>query len=438
MITSYKIENNNLYIFFDFSYEFGKFGFVKEEDIFSKILNYIRNKKIKFNGKTIILCASGIVFATLLFNGNNLEVSYNEPNVVVKNIINSNIDLQTLKKENNIKDFSNNIVEESIIKENKEIINDVSNIEHPVKVENKKENFDTVNNTIEENNNLVKKEDFETSEVEEIEPKEELILKNPITIYRANGQVITLELEEYLVGVLAAEMPASFNIEALKAGAVAARTYALKSINKNRKLTDTESTQSYNDILQLKQKWGSEFDKYYNKILDAVKSTEGVYMTYNGQYIDAVYHASNNGYTLSAVDVWKNDVPYLKSVESKWDIGTTSYLKTKVFKLFDFNDKLGIELSESSIININRDKTNHVLEIQIDENIFTGIQFRNKLGLRSTDFEIVLDNDNVIITTRGYGHGVGLSQYGANAMANNGYNYIDILNHYYTGITIAK
>lgn len=124
-------------------------------------------------------------------------------------------------------------------------------------------------------------------------------------------------------------MPASIHIEALKAQGVIARTYALNKLSKGITLTDNNSTQNYIDIDQMKNKWGANFDKYYNKIKNAVLSTEGVILKYNNEYIDAVYFSTNNGYTEDSVNIWGNDIPYLKSVESYWDRDASSFLKTQ-------------------------------------------------------------------------------------------------------------
>lgn len=464
MISNHKIEDNILYIYFDFSYEFGKFDSLKEENILSSILKYIKEKKIKFNGKKIMLCASGIVFANILFSPITNNIDFNYKNNIIENEIynttNNNKDIEKEvfnnkeeilvdNKEDNVISNNTDSTKENIsdskidIKKEETIINNTStedkqtitNIDNQVKEEINKDT--SIDSEIKENNKEViesNKEVIESNEEKDL--TEEVKFINPVTIYRTNGSIITLELEDYLIGVLAGEMPASFNIEALKAGAVAARTYTLKYISENKKLTDNESTQTYLDNIELKVKWGSDFNKYYDKITSAVNLTKGIYMTYNGKYIDAVYHASNNGYTVSSNKVWKNDIPYLKSVESPWDINSSSYLRVKNISIEEFNKKLNIELKLDSKIELIKDNTNHIEKIIIDETEFNGIEFRQKLGLRSTDFEIKINNDFVEITTKGYGHGVGMSQYGANGMANSGYNYIEILKHYYTGIII--
>jgi len=437
VITNHKIEKDILYIYFDFSYEFSKLGYVKEENIFESILKYIKNKKLKFFGQTILLCTSGIVFGTLNFNyeANTIDLNYNDANIeeIVKsdeeNTIQEEIILDNVEKEENIK--TEQVINPEI-KNNNEINNQSNTVTNNTNTEAKKEEI----------KESIKEEKQPETKIEETKEQEELIeevkYKTPVTIHKSNGEVGTLELEEYLIGVLAIEMPASFNMEALKAGAVAARTYALKHINEGKKLTDTELTQSYIEIDEMKTKWGNNFDKYYQKIKDAVKNTEGIYMTYNNYYIDAVYHSTSNGYTVSSIDVWGNDIPYLKSVDSIWDKNASTYLREKTISLEQFNQKLNTNLNENSNIEIIRDETNHVKTITIDDNTFTGIEFRTKLGLRSTDFDIKLEKENAVIDTKGYGHGVGMSQYGANEMAKLGYDYEQILKHYYTGITIKK
>lgn len=229
-------------------------------------------------------------------------------------------------------------------------------------------------------------------------------------------------------------MPASFNFEALKAQAIIARTYTLKKINKNQVLTDTTSTQVYKDNTELKTMWGSSYETYYNKIKLAVDSTKGEYITYNNQYIDAVYHSTSNGYTVDAKDIWGNDIPYLKSVNSIWDKDASSYLRTTTFDLNEVNTLLNLTLNTN--IELIRNSNNQVMNVIIGNQSFTGVEFRNLLGLRSTDFDININDNNVTITTRGYGHGVGMSQYGANGMANAGYSCDQIINHYYTNVQI--
>lgn len=259
-----------------------------------------------------------------------------------------------------------------------------------------------------------------------------------VTIYRNNGTIIHLPLEEYLIGVVGAEMPASFPIEALKAQAVVARTYALKKIQEGKKLTDTVSTQSYKDNNELKGLWESSYEAYYQKVKMAVEATKGLVLYYEEDLIDAVYHSVSNGQTEDSMYVWGSEIPYLKSVDSSWDRKVSSYTKT-ITK--DFNivmQLLGITKESTNIEILSRDISGRVLKIKAGNQEFSGVEFRNLLGLRSTDFDFSIEDGNMIITTRGFGHGVGMSQYGASGMAKEGYQYDEILKHYYTGISIHE
>jgi len=253
-----------------------------------------------------------------------------------------------------------------------------------------------------------------------------------------NGDVITLDLESYVIGVVGAEMPASFNVEALKAQSVAARTYALKRINEGKTLKANETNQTYNTNEELQAKWGSDYEKYYNKIKSAVLETEGLVITYDGKLIDAVFHSTSNGMTEDASFVWGYGFPYLKSVSS-YDEGTTPFLRTTTISYEDVSNKLGITLTKDSVIDIiEKTPSGRVNKIQIDDQIISGKVLREKLGLRSTDFTIIQNEENIEITTKGYGHGVGMSQYGAGNMAKNGHNYRSILKHFYQNTSVVK
>ena len=242
-----------------------------------------------------------------------------------------------------------------------------------------------------------------------------------------------------MIGVVAEEMPASFSIEALKAQAIVARTYAIKAISQGRKLTDTTDTQVYKDNNQLKKKWGASYNTYYKKIKKAVDMTKGMVITYKGNLIDATYFSTSNGYTEDAVMVWGNDIPYLKSVESTWDKNTTSYLKNISLTYEEISKKLGFIVNKETEIKITkRNESNRIKEITINNKSYTGIEIRTLLGLRSADFDIDQKENSITFTTRGYGHGVGMSQYGANEMAKKGYSYNKIITHYYQGVKIVK
>ncbi len=253
-----------------------------------------------------------------------------------------------------------------------------------------------------------------------------------------NDEIVNVDLENYVIGVVACEMPASFKDEALKAMSVAARTYALYKMKKNNKydLTATTKDQCYITIDEMKNKWKNNYNKYYNKIKKDVYSTEGEYLTYNGDVIIAFYFSISNGYTENVENVFSQKLDYLVSVDSSFDSKYSYKESTKEIKLKDFFSKLNIKDDKINNISIERYNTGRVKTIKVNKKSFRGTTFRTKLGLRSTDFEIKYDNQKVYITTKGYGHGVGMSQYGANAMADAGYNYEDILKYYYTGVKI--
>ncbi len=261
-----------------------------------------------------------------------------------------------------------------------------------------------------------------------------------IVIKDKNAKLETLNIEDYIVGVVAAEMPASFNEEALKAQAVASRTYAIYKINTSTTdfdvVTDV-SNQSYITVEEMEKKWGSDFTKYYKKIKEAVLDTKGEVMTYNGEVIEAYYFAMSNGYTEKSSLVFSSDRDYLQSVESNYEKNLKNFSVTKEFIKEEICTKLNISCSKIKIENIKRSETGRVNEITINDVTFKGTEVRKKLELRSTDFTISKEGDIYLITTKGYGHGVGMSQYGANGMASLGANYQDILKYYYQNIEFS-
>lgn len=250
----------------------------------------------------------------------------------------------------------------------------------------------------------------------------------------------TMDLEEYIIGVVAGEMPASFSMEALKAQAVASRTFALYKMDsvQDYVLSTTINDQVYITIDDMKEKWGDDFDYYYQRVHDAVLSTEGEVLTYQGAFASTYYFAISNGYTDDALTVFHEDKDYLVSVESSWDKNYKSYTSTYTLSKESFCNKLGVSCETISISNVLRADNNYVRSITINGTTFTGIQVFQKLNLKSTDFTITLNGENVDILTYGFGHGVGMSQYGAQGMATEGATYQDILAHYYQNTEITK
>ena len=255
-----------------------------------------------------------------------------------------------------------------------------------------------------------------------------------------SNEETNLDLEEYVIGVVAGEMPASFEIEALKAQAIAARSYALSKIE-----TSTESYDLVTDITNqvyittedMQEKWGEDYDFYYDKIKNAVAATKNLVMEYEGDVISAYYFAMSNGATEDVSLVFGEARDYLKSVDSSWDESVKNFSVTTTFTKEEFCSKLSIDCSNITIGAIDRSSTNRVNTIVINDKEFKGTTLRTLLGLRSTDFTIDIADD-IKITTKGYGHGVGMSQYGANEMAKNGASYEEILNHYYKDIDIVE
>lgn len=410
MFDNYIIKNETLYIDLNINYEFGNFKNTKTN--FKKELKkFLNSLKINFN--KIVLTCSGVIIGSIILTNNNFN---NE--VSMKYIPNIDTKIPYIAHYDNEEKTDDNIIVNSDVNETKKNVNNSQNISKSVEksVNTEHSNIDntSTNNTT-------------NSSVSEI------------IVYRSNGSVINLNMTDYLIGVVSSEMPASFNLEALKAQSVLARTYALKAKQTGKKLTDTVSTQSYIDIDQMKNKWGNSFNTYYNKIKNAVENTNGEYLSYNGNYIEALYHSTNNGKTESSLDVFGNYYPYLISVSSEYDKNASSYLRTINMPIDTISNKLGLSLNNDSVINIlSYTDGGNIKEININGNNFSGKKVRELLGLRSADFDISISDNNANITTRGYGHGVGMSQYGANGMANAGYNYKDILSHYYPGTTLTK
>lgn len=279
--------------------------------------------------------------------------------------------------------------------------------------------------------------------IKENEIKFNVITNKVVRLKRKKTNIIEeIPFEEYIVGVLAGEMPVSFPEEALKAQAVAARSYVSKRMNNEKEydVVDTTSDQVYLDEETLKNRWGNDYTRNINKIKKAVIDTKGEVITYNGDIINAFFFSTSNGKTENCEEVFSEKLPYLKSVDSTWDINVSPvYNDEKIMSLSEFYNKLGLQYNEKLQINIiSYTKSGSIKEIKINDKIYKGTDVRFKLGLRSTYFTIKRVNENVKITTKGFGHGVGMSQYGAMAMANIGYKYDEIIKYYYTNVEIKK
>ena len=412
MFYKYIIKENVLYLYVDDRCEIGSlFNNDKNESIIRKIRSYIKDNKVHFSGTKVVLLLSGLMLGTVYLNANAVSTkSVYSDNKYVYNVVDKSVPIN-----------SNNV-------ENADLIND----ETIPPETSEKETSNEVKTSIKNVNNE-KSKDMDLSS--NVTNNRETI----ITLYRKNNEVLNIDLEEYLIGVVGAEMPASFDSEALKAQAVVARTYTLKLLESNRKITDDVSTQVYKNNSELQTMWGKSYEAYYNKIKNAVSATNGLCIKYNGSLIDAVYHSTSNGYTEDSVNVWGNSVPYLKSVTSPWDTSASSYLREISMDFNQISNLLGINFNDSSSIEIvSRDESGRVSNVKFDEKEFTGVELRNLLGLRSADFDVLVSQNNITFTTKGYGHGVGMSQYGANGMAKAGYSYDQILRYYYSGVEIVQ
>ncbi len=425
LIKDYEIRSEHgedtLYIYLDFNLEFAKLGGKeKKAKLTDLVSEFLQERNIKFDGKKIAIISGGLLVATLLTKAPYMEPKdtqfFYEPQVVL-------VDDQSLEQPNTIE--KEDVKEEIQIDEQKA---------------NKKPAETAVNKVSASPQVSVAKKPTVPLNTDKASLNEQKSNQKAVyvDVRRANGDLIKLELEEYVVGVVGAEMPASFNKEALKTQAVIARTYALRALEQGKVLTDNSSTQNYKSIGQLKAMWGSTFQTYYQKVKSAVTETKGVYLTYNDVIIDAVYHSTSNGQTEDAAYVWGNSFPYLVSVESPYDDSNRSFIKETFLTYEEIANKLGIDVDYTSEFKI-LDKTSgdRINTISINEREFKGTTIRNKLGLRSADFEIKKNAEGVTFVTRGYGHGVGLSQYGANGMANHGYGWESIIKHYYSGVKIS-
>ncbi len=278
-------------------------------------------------------------------------------------------------------------------------------------------------------------------------PTDEIKFKNMtnniIRVKDEQGNITEIPFEEYIKGVVAGEMPATFEEEALKAQAVASRSYAMYQMegskDKDYDVLDTTTNQVYLTDEELKNNWKEEYPEKINKIKKAVAETKGEYLTYDGKVINAMFFSTSNGQTENSEDVFVSALPYLRSVASSWDEESPVYTDTATFSLQDFYNKLSLPYSETLTVEItSQTNTGRIKTLKINGTEFNGRDFASKLSLRSNCFTISQNEQNITITTKGFGHGVGMSQYGANGMAKEGYDYKKILEHYYSNTKIEK
>ena len=267
--------------------------------------------------------------------------------------------------------------------------------------------------------------------------------KLTMLLRRQDGTVVTMDMDEYLVGVVLGEMPADFENEAKKAQAVVARTFARRAYTTGGKhgdgsvCVDSGCCQAYLPADEYLSRGGSQMA--VDAAQAAVEATSGLVLTYEGKLIEATYFSCSGGSTEDAVAVWGSDVPYLKAVESPGEEYATHYSDTVQFSGKEFADKLGLPLTgnpQNWFGTAAYTSGGGVKTMVIGGKTFTGTELRSKLGLRSTAFTVTADSEKIIITTKGFGHRVGMSQYGADAMAMGGSKFEEILAHYYPGTTL--
>jgi stage II sporulation protein D len=274
----------------------------------------------------------------------------------------------------------------------------------------------------------------------------------PVAVYsRQEGKVYHLEMEEYVVGVVAAEMPVRFHFEALKAQAVAARTLAVKRLRifggrgsaycQDVDFSDDpDESQAWISIAGLKRKWHDRsFMEHYRLIREAVRDTRGLIITYQGQPIDAVYHSTCGVGTADASEVWQHPVPYLVHVPCGFDHHSPHWQTRYFISWPDLAERLGLTVTDCYHLRIvKRSPTRRVLTLRWGNHQMDGNQFRKALGLTSTCFGWENTQNGIKLTVIGYGHGVGMCQYGADGMANLGWKYPQILQYYYHGVQLAR
>lgn len=265
-----------------------------------------------------------------------------------------------------------------------------------------------------------------------------------IPILSEDGKVADMELEAYLCGVVMAEMPVDFELEALKAQCVVARTYALRRLEAGTKhpggavCTDPACCQGYLSVYEFIERGGSQSG--ITKVSRAVAETAGEVLLYEGKLIDATYFSCSGGVTEDAVAVWGNDVPYLKSTSSPGEENAAYFNDSASFTPDEVEVALGVGLTgkpDRWFEPLTYTEGGGVEKISVCGELFTGVEIRKLLSLRSTNFSVSASAEEIVFYTKGYGHRVGMSQYGAEAMAVAGGTYDQILSHYYHGIIIS-
>ncbi len=267
------------------------------------------------------------------------------------------------------------------------------------------------------------------------------------------GNIENIDLDTYLYGVVSAEMPASYEIEALKAQAVVARTYTIFKIKNGSKHEGADIC----DSSMCCQAWISKENRmarweegkreeYWNKIVTAVNTTKGKIATYNGEPINAFFHSNSGGKTELPINVWGGSYPYLQIVETSGEDGYTTYNSEIILskdelikKMLEKNSEFTIDFSEKECIKITEyTEGDRIKKIKVGNTELSGVEARSIFGLKSAKFKFEIIEDKIKFYVIGYGHGVGLSQSGSDALAKQGKNYEEIIKYYYKDVEISE
>ncbi|HYE83672.1 MAG TPA: stage II sporulation protein D [Clostridia bacterium] len=294
---------------------------------------------------------------------------------------------------------------------------------------------------------LVLLEDSEKKPEKDLRPGTDL----SIEVYMCDiDKIVTMKLEDYILGVVAGEMPLSFHPEALKAQALAARTYTMLRMNRfggsgcskhpgAEICTDPAHCQAYRNPATI--------NKDMDKLKEAVYGTAGEVIVYDNKLIDAVFHSTSGGKTENSEEIWSNRVPYLRSVMSQYEEHSPKYITQQEVSIDNFIQCMkkldsSVTISKKNIKNgikvLERSEGGRITKLNVGDKIFSGTDIRNALGLNSANFNYSIVGSSIIFTVVGNGHGIGMSQYGADGMAKNGAGYRDIVMHYYQGVDVVS
>lgn len=301
------------------------------------------------------------------------------------------------------------------------------------------------------------KKDLEEIVEEELERDSyiDLDFNETVKVYLTKeDKIVEVPMEDYVKSVVSGEMPVSFDIEALKAQAIAARTFVSSrkltpcSQGKGADVCDSTHCQVYISKEERMEKWNEQAVEYWDKIESAVDSTKGLVLTYENELVKyPQFFSTSSGKTENSIDVFSGDIPYLVSKESPGEEIAPRYAEDFPFTLEEFIEKINSKYASANLTKenisgnieiISRSEAGGIKEIRLGGEKVKGLEFRLYLGLTSTNFEYSIADNKIIFKCKGYGHGVGMSQWGANVMAKDNKNYEEILKHYYTGVDLKE